>query len=83
MVVELPQGAELISTSYYCKVQMFYINNHILGIQAHTEMLKVQNRALIKEYQNDIKNEFHHALESLRIRDNSLIISNWMVNFFE
>lgn len=58
MVVELPQGAELISMSYYCKVQMFCINNHILGIQAHTEMLKVQNRALIKEYQNDIKNSF-------------------------
>ena len=45
MVVKLPQGAELISTSNYCKVQ------------------------------NNMKNEFHHALESLRIRDNSLIIS--------
>lgn len=68
MVVELPQGDELISTSDYSKVQMFCINNHILGIQAHSEMLKVQNHALIKEYQSDIKNEFHHALESLRIR---------------
>ena len=58
MVVELPEGAEFISTSDYCKVQMFCINNHILGIQAHPEMLKVHNHALIKEYQNDIKNEF-------------------------
>ncbi|WP_150466680.1 type 1 glutamine amidotransferase [Francisella sp. SYW-9] len=83
MVVELPKGSELISTSDYCKVQMFCINNHILGIQAHPEMLKVHNHALIKEYQDDIKNEFQHALESLRIRDNSLIIAHWMVNFFE
>ncbi|MED7788751.1 type 1 glutamine amidotransferase [Francisella sp. 19X1-34] len=83
MVVELPEGSELISTSDYCKVQMFCINSHILGIQAHPEMLKVHNHALIKEYQDDIKNEFQHALESLRIRDNSLIIAHWMVNFFE
>lgn len=83
MVVELPKDAELISTSDYCKVQMFCINNHILGIQAHPEMLKVHNHALIKEYQDDIKSEFQHALESLRIRDNSLIMAHWMANFFE
>ena len=82
MVVKLPQEAELVSTSDYCKVQIFYINDHILGIQSHPKMLKVHNHALIKEYQNDIKND-HHALESLRIRDNSLIIAHWMVNFFE
>ncbi|MDE4961685.1 type 1 glutamine amidotransferase, partial [Francisella tularensis subsp. holarctica] len=41
------------------------------------------NHALIKEYHVDIKNEIHHALESLRIRDNSLIIAHWMANFFE
>lgn len=83
MVVELPKDAKLISTSDYCKVQMFCINNHVLGIQAHPEMLKVHNHALIKEYQDDIRNEFQHALESLRIRDNSLIIAHWMANFFE
>ena len=77
------KDAELISTSDYCKVQMFCINNHILGIQAHPEMLKVHNHALIKEYQDDIKSEFQHALESLRIRDNSLIMAHWMANFFE
>ncbi|ALB01928.1 glutamine amidotransferase [Francisella persica ATCC VR-331] len=82
MVLKLPQEAELISTSDYCKVQMFCINNHILGIQTHPEMLKVHTHTLIKKYQNDIKNEFHQVLESLRIRNNSLIISHWMVNFF-
>ncbi|GAB4222151.1 MAG: glutamine amidotransferase [Francisella sp.] len=83
MVVKLPQHAELISTSDYCKVQMFCINNQIFGIQAHPEMINVHNYALIQEYQDNIKNEFYKALESLRIRDNSLIIANWMVNFFE
>ena len=83
IVIELPENAELISTSEYCKIQMFCINNHVLGIQAHPEMLKVHNHALIKEYQDNIKNEFQHALESLRIRDNSLIIAHWMANFFE
>lgn len=76
MIVELPKDAELISTIDYCKARMFCINNHILGIQAYHEMLKVHNHTLIKEYQDDIKNEFHHALESLRIRDNGLIIAH-------
>lgn len=83
IVVELPKDAELIGTSDYCQVQMCYIKNQILGIQAHPEMLKVHNHALIKEYQDDTKNEFQHALDSLRIRDNSLIIGHWMINFFE
>ncbi|AXA33210.1 glutamine amidotransferase-related protein [Francisella adeliensis] len=83
MVIGLPEKAELIATSDYCQVQMFCVNNQIFGIQAHPEMLKVHNHALIKEYQDDIKNEFQHALESLRIRDNSLVIGHWMANFFE
>ncbi|KEI35325.1 glutamine amidotransferase, class I [Francisella sp. W12-1067] len=83
MIVELPTGAELIGTSGYCQIQMFCISNQIFGIQAHPEMLKTHNYALIKEYQDEIKNEFQHALESLRIRDNSLVIGHWMANFFE
>ncbi|AJC49496.1 type 1 glutamine amidotransferase [Allofrancisella guangzhouensis] len=83
MIVELPSGAELIGTSDYCQIQMFCIGNQILGIQAHPEMLKAHNYALIKEYQDEIKSEFQHALESLRIRDNSLVIGHWMANFFE
>ncbi|MDE5007132.1 type 1 glutamine amidotransferase, partial [Francisella tularensis subsp. holarctica] len=76
MVVKLPQGAELIRTSDYCKVQMVCINNHILGIQAHPERLKIHNPALIKDYQDVRKNEFQHALESLSIRGNCLIIAD-------
>ena len=83
IVVELPKDAELIGTSDYCQVQMCYIKNQILGIQAHPEMLKVHKHALIKKYQDDTENEFQHALDSLRIRDNSLIIGHWMINFFE
>ena len=83
MVVELPKGAELIGTSDYCEVQIFSYKNQVLGIQAHPEMLKVHNHALMKEYEESIKNEFQHALDSLRIRDNSLVIGHWMVNFFE
>lgn len=83
MVVELPEDSELIGTSDYCQVQMFCVNNQILGIQAHPEMLKVHNHALMEEYQDEIKNQFQQSLDSLRIRDNSLIIGHWMANFFE
>ncbi len=82
MVVNMPEGSELIGSSDYCPVQMFCLNNQVLGIQAHPEMLKIHNHALIKEYQDQIENEFHRALESLRIRDNSLVIGHWMANFF-
>ena len=83
MVVELPENAELIGTSDYCQVQIFCVENQILGIQAHPEMLKVHNHALMEEYQDDLKNQFQQSLDSLRIRDNSLIIGHWMANFFE
>ena len=62
---------------------MFCVKNQILGIQAHPEMLKVHNHALMEEYQDDLKNQFQQSLDSLRIRDNSLIIGHWMANFFE
>jgi GMP synthase-like glutamine amidotransferase len=82
MVVELPKDAELIGTSDYCDVQIFSYKNLVLGIQAHPEMLKVHNHALMKEYEESIKSEFQHALDSLRIRDNSLVLGQWMTNFF-
>ncbi|MFC4892529.1 gamma-glutamyl-gamma-aminobutyrate hydrolase family protein [Pseudofrancisella aestuarii] len=83
MVVELPKDAELIGTSDYCEVQIFSYKDQVLGIQAHPEMLKVHNHALMREYEEQIKSEFQHALDSLRIRDNSLVIGQWMANFFE
>ncbi len=83
MVVELPEGADLLGTSDYCQVQIFCINNQILGIQAHPEMLKVHNHALMEEYQDNLEHQFQQSLDSLRIRDNSLIIGHWMANFFE
>ena len=82
MIVELPEDGELIGTSDYCQIQMFCMDNQILGIQAHPEMLKGHNHALMEEYQDD-KNQFQQSLESLRVRDNNLIIAHWMANFFE
>jgi hypothetical protein len=55
----------------------------VLGIQAHPKMLKVHNHALIKKYQRNIKSQFQQSLDSLKIRDSSLIIGHWMANFFE
>ena len=82
MAVKLPKGSELIGTSDYCDIQIFCKNNQVLGIQAHPEMLSGHNHALIKEYKDILKNDFEKALESLRIKDNNLLLGNWIANFF-
>lgn len=82
-VMELPPDAELLGTTDYCPVQMFCIDNQVLGIQAHPEMLRAHNHILMLEHQEHIKTQFQSAMDSLRIRDHSVIVGHWIVNFLQ
>ena len=46
-VVELPKKATLYASSEFCDYAGFYINDHVLTIQAHPEFLVEFNKALL------------------------------------
>lgn len=82
-VVELPEKAKLIASNTFCPVQMFVIDNTILGMQAHPEMLRAHNHFLIKEQKEALSPYFESGMDSLRMRDHGRVVAQWMVNFFE
>ena len=82
-VVELPPGAQLIATNQFAPVQMFTLENHIWGMQAHPEMLRAHNHLLMQEQKSTLHQQFIHGIDSLRVRDHGQLVGHWMVKFFE
>lgn len=82
-VIELPKSATLLAQSGYCCIQMYLIEQQVLGIQAHPEMLRSHNHQLLQENATDLKDQWQQAIDSLRVRDHGVIVGQWLVHFLE
>lgn len=81
-VVALPEKAEILAYNDFCEIQMYHIDNQILGIQAHPEMLRSHNHELIKAFLADVDQDSRQrAIDTLRIRDHGMLVGIWMMNF--
>ncbi|MFZ9036326.1 MAG: glutamine amidotransferase-related protein [Francisellaceae bacterium] len=80
-IIRLPKQAQLLATNTISPVQMFCIEDQVLGIQAHPEMLKAHNHQLLHEFQQTIETQFHRAVDSLRVRDHGKMVGHWILNF--
>ncbi len=82
-VTSLPLEAQIIASSEYCAIQMYSIENHILGIQGHPEMLKPHVRALMTKHQETIGSQTiasgRGSLE--RLANDGETVAHWMLNF--
>ncbi len=83
-VVTAPENAEVLAYNDFCEVQMYHINHQVFGVQAHPEMIRAHNHLLIKELENQgVTDDIQSAVDTLRLRDHSMIVGMWMVRFFE
>ena len=82
-VYELPLQAEIIAASEHCAIQMFTINDHILGMQGHPEMLTPHIQELMQHHIEKIGHaQVAQGRESLeQLSNDGEIVGHWMVNF--
>ena len=81
-VVSLPNNAQLLASSDFCKNFMYSINNTVLGFQGHPELSKNYLYDLIN-YNKDKypTNVYNKALQSFKKEVNSREILFWINNF--
>ena len=83
-VVELPGGAEVISSADSCKIGMFTIADNILAIQGHPEFATEYLNDIIKDREDKIgTNKAKEALISLESALSNRAIFSWIKNFVE
>ena len=81
-VIALPEKAELIACNNFCPIQMFTLNDRILGIQAHPEMRRAHNYLLLSEGKTQLDKRYQTAVDSLRVRDHGAIVGGWIIHSF-
>jgi GMP synthase-like glutamine amidotransferase len=82
-VVKLPKHANLIATNDLIPMQMFVIEEHIWGIQAHPEMLRAHNVLLAKKQKNRSSQQCIYNSDHSPVQDHGQLIAHWMVNFLK
>lgn len=81
-VVRMPAGGEVLSRGIQCEIGMFKVGEHMLGIQAHPELTKAFNRAVITHRQALIgEKRVNEAYSSLQSPLKNDVIRSWILNF--
>lgn len=81
-VVQLPDKASLIATSDFCQYAAFQIEQHILCFQGHPEFSKDYLKSLMNKRKEILGEEiFNRASDSLKQKDDSNLIANWIIEF--
>ena len=81
-VIVPPPEATILARNEFCEVQMFCIGDQVLGIQAHPEMLSGHNHRIILDARGELDDYIvKSAVESLRIRDQGLVVGRWIAHF--
>jgi len=83
-VILEPKNATIIARNEFCEIQMYCIGSQVLGIQAHPEMLSGHNHRIIMDAREKLDDLIiQDAVESLRIRDQGMMVGHWIANFIE
>ncbi len=83
-VILEPDNAIILARNEFCEIQMYCIGSQVLGIQAHPEMLSGHNHSIIMDARGDLDDYIiRGAVESLRIRDQGILVGHWITNFIE
>ena len=83
-VMELPKHATIHAQTDDCKVGIFTVGDHMLGIQAHPEFTKAYNMALMLDRTMRIGEEkVEKGIESLKLPVHRDVIAKWIMNFLE
>jgi GMP synthase-like glutamine amidotransferase len=83
-VILEPDNAIILARNEFCEIQMYCIGAQVLGIQAHPEMLSGHNHSIIMDARGDLDDYMiQSAVESLRIRDQGILVGHWITNFIE
>ena len=84
-VTEAPRNAKILASSEFCPVQMFSIDDHILGMQCHPEMNKDHSSVLMRMFCETIGPlACARAATSLNsIPNDGHILGKWMVQFYQ
>lgn len=83
-VIELPAGAEVLSTSDFCPYYMLQIGAHFFTIQGHPEFTKAYSKALILSREDSLgEKECALGIKSLAVPENDALIARWIMNFLK
>lgn len=81
-VVELPPGAEVLSTSDFCPYYMMQIGTHLFTVQGHPEFTKAYSQALMRFRKDTLgEKEYERGIKSLDMPEDDALIAQWIVNF--
>ncbi len=81
-VTRLPEGAELLAGSAFCRVGAFAIDEHILAFQGHPEFAVPYSAALMALRRDTLGEDLVEAgLASLSRPIDAMLIARWIVNF--
>ena len=83
-VIELPQGAEVLSTSDFCPYYMMQIGTHFFTVQGHPEFTKAYSQALMLSREDTIgEEECAKGIKSLDMSEDDTLIAQWIINFLQ
>lgn len=83
-VMTLPENAEVLAESSDCKVAMYTVGKHFLGIQGHPEFTPAYNRAVFENRLKKVDEEkVQTAIASLSRQSDSALLKVWVKNFLE
>lgn len=83
-VILEPDNAIILARNEFCEIQMYCIGTQVLGIQAHPEMLSGHNHRIIMDARGKLDDFIvKDAVESLRIRDQGILVGHWITQFIE
>ncbi len=81
-VVALPEGAECIASSEFCRIAAFQLGDYALGFQGHPEFAHGYSRALMDLRKDTLGEKVYcDGMASLAGNPDSDVVAGWMLKF--